>query len=92
MPFLLFDALQDGASVVVVGRRTSPELEALAALPGARLQVITGIDVADHVGLTTKMVPAITEPLDIVINNVCVQYALCQLPLPLATTWILPPR
>ena len=56
--------------MVVVGRQSSPELEALAALPGARLQVITGIDVTDHVGLMAKMAPAITEPLDIVINNV----------------------
>ena len=50
-----------GASVVVVGRRSS---EALDALPN--VQVITGVDVTDEETLQKTMVPAIKEPLDIV--------------------------
>jgi len=52
-----------GASVVVVGRRTCPELDALPSV-----QVITGVDVTDIAALQEIMVPAIKGPLDIVIN------------------------
>jgi len=50
-----------GASVVVVGRRTCPELDALPSV-----QVITGVDVTDIAALQEIMVPAIKGPLDIV--------------------------
>jgi len=51
-----------GADVVVVGRRSTPELEELGA------QVITGVDVSDTESVT-GIVGQITEPLDYVINN-----------------------
>jgi len=51
-----------GADVVVVGRRSTPELEELGA------QVITGVDVTDTASIV-GMVDQISEPLDYVINN-----------------------
>ena len=53
-----------GADVVVVGRRSSEELDALKGV-----QVITGVDVTDTEAMATKMVPAIDKPLDMVINS-----------------------
>lgn len=52
-----------GADVIVVGRRSSEELDALG------VQVITGVDVTDIAALEKVMVPAITAPLDMVINS-----------------------
>lgn len=51
------------AEVVVVGRRSSPELDEL------NVQVITGIDVTDIASVSGKMVDEIGGPLDYVINN-----------------------
>jgi NAD(P)-dependent dehydrogenase (short-subunit alcohol dehydrogenase family) len=53
----------DGAEVVVVGRRTSAELDALGC------QVITGVDVVDTDAVNGKMISEVTEPVDYVINN-----------------------
>jgi len=53
-----------GADVIVVGRRTSPELEALG------VKVVTGVDVTDSKAITEKVLPAVDgKPLDILINN-----------------------
>ena len=57
------ELVQQGANVIVVGRRTSEELDALG------VQVVTGVDVTDENALKSKMVAAVTEPLDYVINN-----------------------
>jgi len=48
---------------VVVGRRSSPELDALG------VQVITGVDVTDDAAVAGKMVQELSAPLDYVINN-----------------------
>lgn len=53
-----------GAHVVVVGRKSSPELDALSGV-----QVVTGVDVTDTMAVKGKMLDAITEPVDYVINN-----------------------
>jgi len=53
-----------GAEVVVVGRRSSPELDAIAGV-----QVITGVDVTDTEAMKSVMLPAITAPFDLVINS-----------------------
>jgi len=53
-----------GANVVVVGRKSSTDLD---ALPG--VQVITGVDVTDTAAVSGKMISEISEPLDYVINN-----------------------
>jgi len=54
-----------GAEVVVVGRRSSPELDALEGV-----QVITSVDVTDTASISGKMVDEIGEKaFDIVINN-----------------------
>jgi NAD(P)-dependent dehydrogenase (short-subunit alcohol dehydrogenase family) len=53
----------DGAEAVVVGRRSSPDLDALGC------QVISGVDVTDTASVGEKMVSEISEPLDYVINN-----------------------
>lgn len=55
--------VESSAEVVVVGRRSSPELDALAGV-----QVITGVDVADTAAVG-RMVQQISAPLDYVINN-----------------------
>ncbi|KAL3917917.1 MAG: hypothetical protein SGPRY_006212 [Prymnesium sp.] len=52
-----------GAQVVVVGRRSSAELDELG------VQVITGVDVTDTEAIKTKMLSEIDAPVDIVINN-----------------------
>jgi NAD(P)-dependent dehydrogenase (short-subunit alcohol dehydrogenase family) len=54
-----------GAEVVVVGRRSSPELDALA-----NVQVITGVDVTSTDSVSGKMIQDIGDkPFDYVINN-----------------------
>jgi NAD(P)-dependent dehydrogenase (short-subunit alcohol dehydrogenase family) len=54
-----------GAEIVVVGRRSSPELDAVA-----NVQVITGVDVTSTDSLTGKMIQEIGgKPFDYVINN-----------------------
>ena len=58
------EMVSQGADVVVVGRRSSEELD---ALPG--VQVITGVDVTNVEAMEKVMVPAITAPLDMVINS-----------------------
>ena len=51
-----------GTETVVVGRRSSDELDALG------IQVITGVDVTDTASVTGKMVPELNgQPLDYVI-------------------------
>ncbi len=55
--------VESGAEPVVVGRRTSDELEALG------VQQIDGVDVTDTKAVDGRMVDAIDEPLDYVINN-----------------------
>lgn len=58
------ELVSQSAQVIVVGRKSSEELD---ALPG--VQVIDGVDVTDTKAVFEKMVPAVTEPLDYVINN-----------------------
>jgi NAD(P)-dependent dehydrogenase (short-subunit alcohol dehydrogenase family) len=53
-----------GASVIVTCRSTNAELEGMA-----RVQVIEGCDVTDTASVA-KMAEAVTEPVDILINNV----------------------
>jgi len=53
-----------GAQVVVVGRRGSPELDELP-----NVQVITGVDVCDDTAVSGKMISEIDAPLDYVLNN-----------------------
>ena len=54
-----------GAEVVVVGRRSSPELDALG-----NTQVITGIDVTNDEQVAGKMIEEVGgKQLDVVINN-----------------------
>lgn len=54
-----------GAEVVVVGRRSSPELDAVP-----NVQVITGVDVTNTESVSGKMIEEIGgKPLDYVINN-----------------------
>jgi len=55
----------EGASVTVVGRRTSDELEAVEG----DVQVITGVDVTSTDAIQNVMLPAITAPFDLVINS-----------------------
>ena len=55
--------VESSAEVVVVGRRSSPELDALAGV-----QVITGVDVADTAAVG-KMVQQISAPLDYVVRR-----------------------
>ena len=57
------ELVAQGAETVVVGRRSSPELDALGC------QVITGVDVTDTASVMGKMVNEVTAPLDYVINN-----------------------
>ena len=57
------ELVAQGADTIVVGRRSSPELDALGC------QVITGVDVTDTAAVNGKMVNEITEPIDYVINN-----------------------
>ena len=59
-----FRASVSRLQVIVVGRRSSPELDALD------VKVITGVDVTDSKALTETMIPALEgKPLDILINN-----------------------
>jgi NAD(P)-dependent dehydrogenase (short-subunit alcohol dehydrogenase family) len=51
-----------GANIIVTCRKTSADLDALGG------QVIEGVDV-QHIESVQKMADAITEPIDIVINN-----------------------
>lgn len=54
-----------GAETVVVGRRSSPELDAVE-----NVQVITGVDVTDTASVSGKMIDEIGgKPFDYVINN-----------------------
>lgn len=57
------ELVAQGAVPIVVGRSTSAELDALG------VQVITGVDVTDTKAIAEKMIPAIKEPVDYVINN-----------------------
>lgn len=57
------EAVSHGAHVVVVGRRSAADLDALE-----NVQVITGVDVANDAAVAS-MVSAVTEPVDYVINN-----------------------
>jgi len=52
-----------GAEIIVVGRRTCEELDALG------VKVITGVDVTDTAAVQGKMVEEVGAPVDIVINN-----------------------
>ena len=56
------ELVSQGAETVVVGRGSSPELDALDA------KVITGVDVCDSAAVT-KMVEEVGAPVDVVINN-----------------------
>ena len=57
------ELVAQGAQTIVVGRRSSPELDALGC------QVITGVDVTDDSAVNGKMISEVSEPLDYVINN-----------------------
>jgi len=57
------ELVAQGADTIVVGRRSSPELDAL------NCQVITGVDVTDTTAVNGKMIDEIGEPIDYVINN-----------------------
>ena len=57
------ELVAQGADAIVVGRRSSPELDAL------NCQVITGVDVTDAEAVNGKMLDEINEPIDYVINN-----------------------
>ena len=57
------ELVAQGAEAIVVGRRSSPELDALGC------QVITGVDVTDAAAVGGKMIDEIKEPLDYIINN-----------------------
>jgi len=57
------ELLAQGAETVVVGRRSSDELDALGC------QVITGVDVTDDAAVSGKLVAEVGEPVDYVINN-----------------------
>jgi len=57
------ELVAQGAETVVVGRRSSDELDALP------VQVVTGVDVTDTEAVFGKMVAEVTAPLDYVINN-----------------------
>ena len=54
-----------GAEVIVVGRRSSPELDALVGV-----QVIIGVDVTDTAAVSGKMIDELKgKPVDYIINN-----------------------
>merc|ERR1719482_689168 len=57
------ELVSQGAETVVVGRRSSPELDALP------VQVITDVDVTDTAAVNGKMISEIGAPFDYVINN-----------------------
>jgi len=58
------ELVKQGAQVVVVGRRSSSELDALS------VQVIKGVDVTDEAAISGKMIQEIGgRPFDLVINN-----------------------
>ena len=57
------ELVTQGADTVVVGRRSSDELDALG------VQVITDVDVTSDDAIFGKMVSEVTEPIDYVINN-----------------------
>ena len=58
------ELVKQGADVIVVGRRSSPELDALG------VQVVTGVDVTDEDAIDKTMIPALDgKPVDILINN-----------------------
>jgi len=58
------ELVSQGAETVVVGRRSSPELDELSGV-----QVVTGVDVTDEQAIAEKMIPQIAAPIDFVINN-----------------------
>jgi len=60
---IVTELVAQGANVVVVGRRSSPELDALGC------QVITGVDVTDDAAIKGKMIDELDAPVDYVINN-----------------------
>jgi NAD(P)-dependent dehydrogenase (short-subunit alcohol dehydrogenase family) len=58
------ELVKQGAEVIVVGRRSSPELDAL------KVKVITGVDVTDVNAISKTMIPALEgKAVDILINN-----------------------
>ena len=58
------ELVSQGAEAIVVGRSSSPELDALEGV-----KVITGVDVTDTEAINGKMIAEVGEPVDIVINN-----------------------
>jgi len=59
------ELVKQGAEVVVVGRRSSPELDALTGV-----KVVTGVDVTNTDAITNTMLPALEgKAVDILINN-----------------------
>ena len=60
---IVTELVAQGANVVVVGRRSSDELDALGC------QVITGVDVTDDAAIKGKMIDEMGAPVDFVINN-----------------------
>jgi len=58
------ELVKHGAEVIVVGRRSSPELDAL------NVKVVTGVDVTSTDAITNTMLPALErKAVDILINN-----------------------
>ncbi len=55
--------VKDGAEVIVVGRKSSPELDKLGVH-----KVVTGVDVTDTAAVK-RMAESLDKPVDIVINN-----------------------
>lgn len=72
------ELVKQGAEVIVVGRRSCPELDEL------KVQVVTGVDVTDDDAIENKMIPALDgKPVDILINN-AVSHPVS---LPIALVW-----
>jgi len=58
------ELVKQGAEVIVVGRRSSPELDAL------NVKVVTGVDVTNADAIENTMIPALEgKAVDILINN-----------------------
>ena len=58
------ELVKQGAEVIVVGRRSSAELDAL------QVTVVTGVDVTDEQAIETIMIPALEgKAVDVLINN-----------------------
>ena len=72
------ELVKQGAEVIVVGRRSCPELDEL------KVQVVTGVDVTDDDAIENKMIPALDgKPVDILINNAVSR----PVSLPVALVW-----